>query len=182
MKTSCTFTKQDVYEMVRFEEVLQFMKFSTHKLSKNYNELFNHHEILAYTYVEDEKGAISFCSSVARKHFWPAGTYRILNRSFKNPAHNKPFQRFNIEWNLMINDQIKWLNSNVSDFRHAIISRKLESVNTLKSLIDQTKNDGLKLYFLDAPVWICEDRKSSDCFQIVIAYSVDEQLYSKDFI
>lgn len=158
---------QDNMLQLRFDLARETIARSNHPLADNYQHNFNSNEIVAYS-MSCTDTEVYLCSSVARKSYWPAGVYRVLNRVFKpvpKDVFTKSIQDF---WTDQIVQQLEFCKT-LPGFKTAIVSRKLGYTKTLSHLQSYLALRNIVATVWDQPVWICNDYHNPECQQNVLA-------------
>ncbi len=144
------------------------------KLASNYRiENMDINSQLAFSIAYNEMvDSPTILSSIYRRSTWPVGMYRILNRTWKPLGEEDilPTRKVNALWAEMIDSQIHWLKTNVSEYTTAIISREHNSRNTLIHLMEDVHETSINRFeLLDERVWLCENKSNPEsCYQDVI--------------
>lgn len=166
---------QSAPQITEFDTHRLIVENSNHKLSKNYRAqdfVYAEQEIFSIGY----KNNIPYLfSSIYRRPWWPLGTYRILNRLWKNGEDkftNKDIDDIYID---MISAQLTWLNDNRTDFQTAIISRNGDENKMLSMLATKLNTSNLDFKIYKDKVWTCKG-SADDCLQTVLYYGNEEAL------
>jgi hypothetical protein len=158
---------QDNALQLKFNLAKETIASSSHPLADNYKDNFNASEIVAYS-MSCDNSEVYLCSSVARKPYWPAGVYRVLNRVFKpvpKDVFTKSIQDF---WTEQIVQQLEFCQT-LPDFKTAIVSRKLGYTRTLSHLQSYLALRNIQSTVWDDPVWVCNDYHNPECQQNILA-------------
>lgn len=154
---------QDAFNNERQKVVL-----TDHLLAINYSTWFDTKEIIAYTMSMEGKN-VYLCSTIGRKDYWPAGTYRVLNRLFKGTPQDIVTKNITHIWHEHVEAQINFLKT-VPDFRTAIISRKQGYRRALSKFKNELLEWDMKFTLSNKPIWVCNDCANPDCLQDVLFY------------
>jgi hypothetical protein len=140
---------------------------SDSKLSINYSKYFKLNEQLMLSFYQDNNSEPSIFSSIYRKEFWPAGCYRILNRTWQYPRVKRIEKTINLNLYEMITNQLLWCKSQ-KDFRLAFISRQKNNrlFNKMISDLKEYKNLEFKI---GPKLWMCKGN-NFDCYQHIMYY------------
>lgn len=148
---------------------------SGHRFSSNYSSKdFVYKEQLVFS-IGYKNDVPHLFSTVYRRSWWPVGTYRILNRLWKNSldnAINKDIDDIYID---MISAQLSWLKINQQDFQTAVISRNGIENKMLSMLAGKLNNADLDFKIYKNRVWMCKG-EAKDCLQTVLYYGNEETL------
>jgi hypothetical protein len=163
-------TLDDLFEICRSK---QFNNVS-HRLWKNYSKT-SFKDVVALTICFDEAGDVEMCSSICSRPIWPVGSYRILNRLWKNTNKIKYPKIMSPSFAETAKSQLEWLKNN-TNFKLYFISRQtnnwedfgIESFNYYQL---EFKKD--KYFYLT-----CSDEDCPTCWQKII-YNGDAQLLNQ---
>jgi hypothetical protein len=158
---------QDNALQMKFDLARETIASSNHPLADNYKHNFNSSEIVAYS-MSISLNEVYLCSSVARKPYWPAGVYRVLNRVFKPVPKNVFTKSIEDFWVDQIIQQLNFCKT-LPDFKTAIVSRKLGYKRTLGQLQGYLALQNITSTVWVDPVWVCDDYHNPECQQNILA-------------
>ena len=147
----------------------------THRLWKNYSKnSFDYAGIVANTIYFDNNNVPEVCSTIGSRECWPAGVYRILNRTWK--ANNKKtfLKKISDSMGQTIISQINWLREN-TDCELYFASRQTKNwekwgVENLKSQFNLIFN------FTEHKYLTCPNECDDTCWQNIIYYGNENLL------
>jgi hypothetical protein len=152
----------------RFDSARLQIAASDHPLAINYKDRFNESEIVAYS-ISCTDDTVYLCGSIARKPYWPAGVYRVLNRLFKPTPKDVFTKRIESFWVDMALQQVEFCKT-LPDFRSAIISRKLGYKKALGRLKLYINERGVDCDVWDSDIWVCNDYNNPECQQNILSF------------
>jgi hypothetical protein len=145
----------------------------SHRLWKNYSKNeFKYLNPIALSIYFDDNGEPSTCSSIAARECWPAGIYRIHNRTWKPNERLKMLNSMSpIAW-----EQAKWLKEN-TDCQLYFISRSTKYWETW--MCNELKKNYNMDFTTDNFFYLtCPNAHDSSCWQKII-YHGDERLLTQ---
>lgn len=148
-----------------FEQYKDIQSTIPSRLVLNYSKWFNLDEQEMLTmYKHTAFSEPTIFSTIYRRHWWPIGAYRILNRVWQYPRVTKVEKTINDGLYEMIEYQINWCKKQ-PEFKVAIISR-----NKNNRLFDKMQSDlkskGLT-FSQGKKLWLCEGSEA-DCLQQIL--------------
>lgn len=143
------------------------------KLSSNYskeNFVFAEQESFSIGYKDQTPYLFS---TIFRRDWWPAGAYRIMNRTWKTERQDNVSKKIDPMFLEMMESQVEWLRNN-RDFKLAIITREHDARNTLLQVKSELNTRGNNFDLFENRVWVCNGAPEH-CFQDIL-YTGDSSI------
>jgi hypothetical protein len=157
-----------IFETYRIKESLQ-----THDLAVNYSNKYYLLDQQVRFFIGFDKGEPKLFSSIFRLDWWPAGSFRILNRLWKPDKDEIVTKEINPLFFEMVREQVSWVSSQES-FEVAFVSRQGNSKKYLEYFAEQNRIRGVSLKVFERPIKTCKG-PDCDCLQN-IAYIGNKNL------